>query len=311
MDEKEKRTRRDFDKLLAEGAHEHAVHGGFFAFLGVLVGFLSWVLSTVYPDRWLTVLLVALCLLGAAFLSRLDRTIEALPPGVREEQKAGWTRLFKRVLSVGGGVILCFVCLALFEFGYGAIVLLGALVLVVAQIVRRIQKRREEEKTRQEWERDCLHWHGRLLSGEYWHWCYAYNGLAFPIDETTPEFACCHCVPSEVKEAVLGMPPSKQESDCEALRIDWYERGRKGAEKTAQEATEIVNVSPTPSPPTTTGAGGATPGALDLWLKEVDRVYRETFRGSRNIQTPLGKKRNSVATGEKVAQEPPRGDSLT
>ena len=41
---------------------------------------------------------------------------------------------------------------------------------------------------REQWERDCQHWRGRVLTGKSSHWCYEWDGL--PIDETTPEWPC-------------------------------------------------------------------------------------------------------------------------
>lgn len=45
------------------------------------------------------------------------------------------------------------------------------------------------EKYKAQWEADCLHWRGRVLTGEHAHWCNEWDGL--PIDETTPEWPCC------------------------------------------------------------------------------------------------------------------------
>ena len=39
--------------------------------------------------------------------------------------------------------------------------------------------------------RDCLHWHGRELTGKYRHWCREWDEL--PIDETCTEFKFCTC----------------------------------------------------------------------------------------------------------------------
>jgi hypothetical protein len=38
------------------------------------------------------------------------------------------------------------------------------------------------------WEKDCLKYHGRILTGEYSHWCYEWDSL--PIDETCHEWPC-------------------------------------------------------------------------------------------------------------------------
>ena len=43
-----------------------------------------------------------------------------------------------------------------------------------------------------DWEEDCLHHHGKVLTGKYRHFCPDFDYL--PIDETCePEFACCLC----------------------------------------------------------------------------------------------------------------------
>jgi len=39
-----------------------------------------------------------------------------------------------------------------------------------------------------EWEEDCVHWRGRVLTGKYRHWCHDWDGL--PIDETCDEWPC-------------------------------------------------------------------------------------------------------------------------
>ena len=39
-----------------------------------------------------------------------------------------------------------------------------------------------------DWEKDCLHWRGRVLTGRYGHWCHDWDDL--PIDETTMEWPC-------------------------------------------------------------------------------------------------------------------------
>jgi len=41
------------------------------------------------------------------------------------------------------------------------------------------------------WERDCLHYHNRVLKGAQRHYCYDWNML--PIDETVPEIQSCVC----------------------------------------------------------------------------------------------------------------------
>lgn len=39
-----------------------------------------------------------------------------------------------------------------------------------------------------DWEKDCLKWRGRVLTGKFKHWCYEWDEL--PVDETTPEWPC-------------------------------------------------------------------------------------------------------------------------
>lgn len=38
---------------------------------------------------------------------------------------------------------------------------------------------------------DCLRYMGKVLTGEFRHWCPDWDGL--PIDETVPEYGCCTC----------------------------------------------------------------------------------------------------------------------
>lgn len=42
-----------------------------------------------------------------------------------------------------------------------------------------------------QWEVDCIKWHGRLLTGKFSHYCSDWDEL--PVDETIDEFDCCHC----------------------------------------------------------------------------------------------------------------------
>lgn len=39
-----------------------------------------------------------------------------------------------------------------------------------------------------DWIVDCRHWRGRVLTGQYAHWCYQWDDL--PMDETCPEWPC-------------------------------------------------------------------------------------------------------------------------
>jgi hypothetical protein len=46
-----------------------------------------------------------------------------------------------------------------------------------------------------EWDKDCLHWHGKILRGAQSHWCPDWDFM--PIDETmTIEWMACTCVTS-------------------------------------------------------------------------------------------------------------------
>ena len=38
------------------------------------------------------------------------------------------------------------------------------------------------------WEKDCIKWRGRTLTGKHGHWCPEWDYL--PIDETMPEWPC-------------------------------------------------------------------------------------------------------------------------
>ena len=41
------------------------------------------------------------------------------------------------------------------------------------------------------WEKECMHYIGRILTGKQAHYCYNWDGL--PVDETTGEYAVCEC----------------------------------------------------------------------------------------------------------------------
>lgn len=41
------------------------------------------------------------------------------------------------------------------------------------------------------WIEDCVHWHGRILTGSDGHWCYCWDEL--PIDDTCQEMEACTC----------------------------------------------------------------------------------------------------------------------
>lgn len=48
-----------------------------------------------------------------------------------------------------------------------------------------------------DWERDCMKWRGKVLTGEFCHWCCEWDDL--PIDETCPEWHC-GCFDMDVPE---------------------------------------------------------------------------------------------------------------
>lgn len=41
------------------------------------------------------------------------------------------------------------------------------------------------------WTSDCQKWRGRVLTGDFAHYCDDWDGL--PVDETTAEFTTCKC----------------------------------------------------------------------------------------------------------------------
>lgn len=43
----------------------------------------------------------------------------------------------------------------------------------------------------EDWINDCKHWHAKVLTGKYGHWCPEFDFL--PIDETCDEFKFCVC----------------------------------------------------------------------------------------------------------------------
>ena len=42
-----------------------------------------------------------------------------------------------------------------------------------------------------DFEEDCLKYYGKILTGNYKHYCVEWDFL--PIDETCPEFEACNC----------------------------------------------------------------------------------------------------------------------
>ena len=45
------------------------------------------------------------------------------------------------------------------------------------------------------WDYDSYKFHGRILTGQYAHYCYDWDGL--PLDETCREFETCSCFSSQ------------------------------------------------------------------------------------------------------------------
>lgn len=52
-----------------------------------------------------------------------------------------------------------------------------------------------------DWEEDCMHYWGKVLTGKYAHWCYDWDGL--PVDETCEEFKACCCYPVQRRKNYL------------------------------------------------------------------------------------------------------------
>ena len=59
----------------------------------------------------------------------------------------------------------------------------------------------EGTTTINEWERDCMHWRGKILNGVHGHWCPEWDYLT--IDETCPEWPC-GCSVSDKAEKEQG-----------------------------------------------------------------------------------------------------------
>ncbi len=58
----------------------------------------------------------------------------------------------------------------------------------------------ETQQHSQDWIDDCAEWRGRLLTGQYGHWCAEWDDL--PIDETCPEWPCDCNIGREFKAKV-------------------------------------------------------------------------------------------------------------
>ena len=60
-----------------------------------------------------------------------------------------------------------------------------------------------------QWCVDSTHWHGKVLSGDYCHWCPEWDDL--PIDETCGEIVACMCY----DEPAFRVAVSKKELELE------------------------------------------------------------------------------------------------
>lgn len=57
-----------------------------------------------------------------------------------------------------------------------------------------------------QWKVDCQKWHGRVLTGNYRHWCPDWDYL--PVDDTCIEFECCTCKKEPIDNAQDTDTPS-------------------------------------------------------------------------------------------------------
>lgn len=77
-----------------------------------------------------------------------------------------------------------------------------------------------------QWEEDCLHWMGLILTGDYKHYCPDWDDL--PIDETCAEFGGCTCYVDDPKAMALvrerGETMSETIDDLEWLD-EYYDDG--------------------------------------------------------------------------------------
>lgn len=60
--------------------------------------------------------------------------------------------------------------------------------LLIDEVPTMTEQPDDAQQIAEEWERDCLHWRGLVLTGRYAHWCMEWDGL--PMDETCPEWPC-------------------------------------------------------------------------------------------------------------------------
>ena len=58
-----------------------------------------------------------------------------------------------------------------------------------------------------EFEKECMHWRGKVLEGDYAYCCDDWDGL--PVDESCAEYTCCHCTVVDEKGVPIPRPPYK------------------------------------------------------------------------------------------------------
>lgn len=70
-----------------------------------------------------------------------------------------------------------------------------------------------------QWEEDCLHWMGLILTGDYKHYCPDWDDL--PIDETCGEFGGCTCYMDDPKAQALVREREQELGDTIQDMEDW------------------------------------------------------------------------------------------
>jgi hypothetical protein len=75
----------------------------------------------------------------------------------------------------------------------------------------------------QAWIDDCEKWRGRLLTGDYAHWCDDWDGL--PIDETTPEWPCACADQLMCWKLCMDLWPVTPQPDLDSVWQAWYACG--------------------------------------------------------------------------------------
>lgn len=75
----------------------------------------------------------------------------------------------------------------------------------------------------QAWKDDCETWRGRLLTGDFAHWCDDWDGL--PIDETTSEWPCACADAMMLWKLALGQWPLTPQTDLDSVWSAWYASG--------------------------------------------------------------------------------------